>query len=54
VRDGHVRDAAQDVAGVENAAEGVLGAAEDGSPSVSGGKFITKPVAYPQLPSRGL
>ena len=38
------KDAAKDVA------EDVLGAAEDGSPSVSGGKIITTPVAYPQLP----
>ena len=49
----HVKDAAQDVAEdmTQDAAEDVLGAAEDGSPSVSGGKIIITPVAYPQLPS---
>ena len=30
--------------------EDVLDAAEDGSSSVSGGKIIITPVAYPQLP----
>ena len=44
VRDEHVKDAAQDVA------EDVLGSAEDGSSSVSGGKIIITPVAYPELP----
>ena len=48
----HVKDAAQDVAEdmTQDAAEDVLGAAEDGSSSVSGGKIITTPVAYPQVP----
>ena len=52
MRDGHVKDAAQDVAEdvTQDVAEGLLGAAEDGSPSVSGGKIITTPVACPQLP----
>ena len=52
VRDEHVKDAAQDVAGdvTQGVAEDVLGAAEDGSPSASGGKIIITPVAYPQLP----
>jgi len=47
-----VRDPAQDVAEdvTEDAAENVLGAAEDGSSSVSGGKIIITPVACPQLP----
>ena len=44
VRDEHVEDATQDLA------EDVLGVAEDGSSSVSGGKTIITPVAYPQLP----
>jgi len=54
VRDEHVKDAAQDVAKdvMQNAAEDVLGAAEDGSSSVSGGKIITTPVACPQLPPK--
>ena len=48
----HVKDAAQDVAEdvTQGVAEDVLGAAEDGSSSVSGGKIIIIPVAYPQLP----
>ena len=48
-----MKDAAQDVAGdvTQGVAEDVLGAAEDGSPSASGGKIIITPVAYPQLPS---
>jgi len=52
VRDEHVKDAAQDVAEdvTQDVAEGVLGAAEGGSSSVSGGKIITKPAAFPQLP----
>jgi len=52
VRDGHVKDAAQDVAEdvTQDAAEDVLGAAEDGSSFVSGGKIITTPVACPKLP----
>jgi len=52
VRDEHVKDAAQDVAEdvTQDVAEDVLGAAEDGSSSVSGGKIIITPVAYPQLP----
>jgi len=45
VRDEHVKDAAQDEA------EGMLGAAEEGSSSVSGVKIIITPAAYPQLPS---
>ena len=51
VRDGHVKDTAQDVAEdvTQDLAEDVLGAAEDGSSSVSGRTIIT-PVAYPQLP----
>ena len=38
VRDGHVKDAAQDVGGdvTQDVAEDVLGAAENGSSSVSG------------------
>ena len=50
MRDEHVKDAAQDVAEdmTQDAAEDVLGAAEDGSSSVSGGKVIITPVAYPQ------
>ena len=50
VRDGHVKDAAQGVAEnvTRDGAEDVLGAAEDGSSSVSGGKVIITPVAYPQ------
>ena len=44
MKDEHVKDAAQD------AAEDVLGAAEDGSSSVSSEKIIITPVAYPQLP----
>ena len=39
VNDEHVKDAAQDVA------EDVLGAAEDGPSSVSGGKIIITPAA---------
>jgi len=52
VRDGHVKDAAHNVAEdvTQDAAEGVLGAAEDGSSSASGGKIIITPVAYPKLP----
>ena len=52
MRDGHVKDAAQDVAEdvTQDAAEDVLGAAEGGSSFVSGGKIIITPVAYPQLP----
>jgi len=52
VREVHVKDAAQDVAEdlTQDVAEDVLGAAEDGSSSVSGGKIVTTPVAYPQLP----
>ena len=47
-----MKDAAQDVAddATQVVAEGVLGAAEDGSSSVSGGKIIVTPVACPQLP----
>ena len=44
LRDEHVKDAAQDVA------EDVFGAVESGSSSVSGGRIIITPVAYPQLP----
>ena len=44
MRDEHVKDAAQDVA------EDVLGAAEGGLSSVSGGKTLITPVAYRQLP----
>jgi len=45
VRDGHVKDAAQDVAKdvTQDAAKDVLGAAEDGPPSFSGGKIIITP-----------
>ena len=52
MRDGHVKDAAQDVAEdvTQDVAEDVLGSAEDGSSSVSGGKIIITPEAYPQLP----
>ena len=52
VKDGHVKDAAQDVAddATQDVAEGVLGAAEDGSSSVSGGKIIITPVACPTAP----
>ena len=52
VRDEHVKDMAQDVAEdvTQDVAEDVLGAAEDGSSSVSGGKIITTPVACSQLP----
>ena len=52
VKGGHVKDAAQDMAKdvTQDMAEDVLGAAEDGSSSVSGGKVIITPVAYPQLP----
>ena len=51
MRDGHVKDAAHNVAEdvTQDAAEGVLGAAEDETPSVSGGRIIA-PVANPQLP----
>jgi len=47
-----VKDAAQDVAEdvLQDLAEGVLGAAEDGSSSVSGGGIIITPVACAQLP----
>ena len=50
MRDGHVKDAAQDVA--EDVTQDL---ADDGSPSVSGGKITISPVAYPQLtqPFRG-
>jgi len=46
-----VKDAAQDVAKdvTQDVAEDVLGAAEDGSSSVSGESIITTPAAYPQL-----
>ena len=52
VRDKHVKDAAQDVAEdvTQDAAEDVLGAADDGSPSVSGGRIIITPVSCSQLP----
>ena len=48
----HVKDAAQDVAEdvTQDVLEGVLGTAENGSSSVSGGKTITIPVACSQLP----
>ena len=51
VRDKHVKDAAQDVAEelTQDLAEDVLGAAEDGSSSVSGGRIIITPLACPQL-----
>ena len=47
-----MKDAAQDAAKdvTQDVAKGVLGATEDGSSSVSGGKIITTPVACPQLP----
>ena len=47
-----MKDAAQDVAEdvTPDVAEDVLGAAEDGSLSVSGGKITITPVACPQLP----
>ena len=50
---GHVKDAAQDVAEdvTQDMAEDVLGAAEDGSSSVSDGKIITTRAACPKLPS---
>jgi len=48
VRDEHVKDVAEDV--TQDMAEDVLGAAEDGSSSVSGGKVIITPAACPQLP----
>ena len=50
--DEHMKDAAQDVAEdvTQDVAEDVLGAAEDGSSSVSGGRIIITPVAYPKLP----
>jgi len=43
VRDEHVKDAEQDMAEdmTQDAAEGVLGAAEDGLSSVSGGTHAT-------------
>jgi len=47
VRDGLVKDSAQDVA------EGVLGAGEDGSSSFSGGKVIIAPVTCPELEGGG-
>ena len=49
MRDGHLKDAAQDVAEdvTQDAAEGVQGAAEDGPLSASGGKVVTMPVACP-------
>jgi len=52
VRDGHVKDAAQEVAEdvTQDAAEDVLGAVEDGSPSVSGVKITITPVASPLAP----
>ena len=52
MKDEHVKDAAQDVAEdvTQDVAEDVLGAAEDGSSSVRGGKIITTPVAYPDCP----
>ena len=52
VGDEHVKDAAQDVAEdvTRDLAGDVLGAAEDGSSSVSGGKITITPVACPQLP----
>ena len=43
-----VEDVAEDV--TRDVAEDVLGAEEDGPSSVSGGKIIITPVAYPQLP----
>ena len=48
VRDEHVKDVAEDV--TQDMAEDVLGAAEDGSSSVSGGKITITPVTCPQLP----
>ena len=50
--DEHMKDAAQDVAEdvTQDVAEDVLGAAEDRSSSVRGGKIIITPVAFPQLP----
>ena len=52
MRDEHVKDAAQDVAEdvMQDVAENVLGAAENGSSSVSGGKIIITPVACPTAP----
>jgi len=52
VRDEHVKDAAKDVTEdvTQDFADDVLGAAEDGLSSVSGGRIIITPVAYPQLP----
>ena len=52
MRYGHVKDATQDVAEdvTQDVAGDVLGAAEDGSSSVSGGEIIITPVACPQLP----
>ena len=51
MRDEHVKDAAEDLAeaATQDVAEDVLGAAEDGSSSVSGGKITITPAAYPQL-----
>ena len=51
MKGGHVKDAAQDMAKdvTQDMAEDVLGAAEDGSSSVSV-KIIITPVAYPQQP----
>ena len=56
VRDEHVKDAAQDVAEdvTQDLAEDVLGAAEDGSSSVSGGKIIITPeltAPHPHAPT---
>ena len=48
MRDEQVKDSARDVA--EDVAEGVLGATEDGSLSVSRGKIIITPVACPAAP----
>ena len=52
MRNGHVKDAAQDVAEdvTQDSVGYVLGAAEGGSSSVSGGIIISTPVACPQLP----
>ena len=52
VRDEHKKDVAQDVAEdvTQDVAKDVLGAVEDGSSSVRGGRIIITPVAYPQLP----
>ena len=52
MKDEHAKDAAQDVAEdvTQDAAEDVLGAADDGSPSVSGVKITITPVASPLAP----